>query len=289
MLILVTIWYHRIKKTDWGALDVLLLDLPPGTGDIPLSICQSYPLSGVVSVSTPSKLALRDAEKGFEMFQTMGVPTLALVQNMAFLDVDSKRIFPFGQGNVDFGVENVVRLPLSLACSEGNENGLPIVLNKNEDFSVESRSFSQLSDAVARELFLIQHGKKISNEEFVEFQGRKFSVSNLRLSMNNESKEFIIRLFADDGALEIHVDGIDIRMRHPKSGKILVDHDDTPATANGGCGSTGHGSKKNLKLFPAKTEKRGHHGYLVDWADGAIIIYSMMSLAQAAITSGRPA
>ena len=71
----------------WGDLDVLLLDMPPGTGDVHLAICQELQLSGAVSVTTPSKLAVTDARKGIEMFTSLGVHTLAAVENMAYFVV----------------------------------------------------------------------------------------------------------------------------------------------------------------------------------------------------------
>jgi Mrp family chromosome partitioning ATPase len=77
----------RLKGTDWGSLDVLILDMPPGTGDIQLTICQDLELSGAISVTTPSRLAVEDAKKGIEMFTSLGVPTLAMVENMSYFDV----------------------------------------------------------------------------------------------------------------------------------------------------------------------------------------------------------
>lgn len=82
-----TAFYDRLKGTDWGELDVLILDLPPGTGDVQLAVCQDIQLSGAVAVSTPSKLAAVDTRKGIEMFTSLGVPTLAVVENMAYFTV----------------------------------------------------------------------------------------------------------------------------------------------------------------------------------------------------------
>lgn len=78
-----------LKGTDWGPLDVLILDLPPGTGDVQLQVCQDLSLSGAVAVTTPSKLAVVDTRKGIEMFTSLGVPTLSVVQNMSFFEVRS--------------------------------------------------------------------------------------------------------------------------------------------------------------------------------------------------------
>jgi Mrp family chromosome partitioning ATPase len=76
-----------LKSTDWGELDVLVLDLPPGTGDIQLGVLQELQLSGAVAVTTPSKLAVTDTKKGIEMFTSLGVPTLAVIQNMSYFEV----------------------------------------------------------------------------------------------------------------------------------------------------------------------------------------------------------
>jgi Mrp family chromosome partitioning ATPase len=78
-----------LKGTDWGDLDVLVLDLPPGTGDVQLQVLQDLQLSGAVAVTTPSKLAAVDTVKGIEMFTSLGVPTLTVVENMAYFVVRS--------------------------------------------------------------------------------------------------------------------------------------------------------------------------------------------------------
>jgi ATP-binding protein involved in chromosome partitioning len=83
----------RLKGTDWGDLDVLVLDLPPGTGDVQLAVLQQLQLSGAVAVSTPSRLATADTIKGLEMFTSLGVPTMAVVENMAYFEAREKSFF----------------------------------------------------------------------------------------------------------------------------------------------------------------------------------------------------
>lgn len=83
---------HRLKGTDWGDLDVLILDLPPGTGDVQLTVCQELQLDGAVAVTTPSLLAIEDTRKGIHMFATLGVPTLALVENMSYFVVRRRAV-----------------------------------------------------------------------------------------------------------------------------------------------------------------------------------------------------
>jgi Mrp family chromosome partitioning ATPase len=83
-----------VKGTDWGDLDVLILDLPPGTGDVQLTVCQEIELSGAVGVTTPSKLAIADSRKGIQMFSSLGVPTVAMVENMSYFEVRKAEVEP---------------------------------------------------------------------------------------------------------------------------------------------------------------------------------------------------
>jgi ATP-binding protein involved in chromosome partitioning len=87
---------QMLKGTDWGDLDVLILDLPPGTGDVQIQVLQDVQLSGAVAVSTPSKLAVVDTMKGIGMFTSLGVPTLAVVENMSYFVVrfQSRSLLP---------------------------------------------------------------------------------------------------------------------------------------------------------------------------------------------------
>jgi hypothetical protein len=86
-LVILILLDDSLKGTDWGDLDVLVLDLPPGTGDVQLAVLQQLQLSGAVAVTTPSKLAITDTKKGIEMFTSLGVPTLAVVENLSYFAV----------------------------------------------------------------------------------------------------------------------------------------------------------------------------------------------------------
>ena len=80
------------NDVDWGDLDYLLVDLPPGTGDIQLSLCQSFPLKGAVIVSTPQEISLIDVRKSINMFKKVNVPIIGILQNMSFLKVKVTKI-----------------------------------------------------------------------------------------------------------------------------------------------------------------------------------------------------
>jgi len=291
-----------LKGTEWGDLDVLVIDMPPGTGDVQLTICQDLELSGAVSVTTPSKLAAADAAKGIEMFTSLGVPTLAIVENMSYFDCEGgNRHYPFGksikastdmlrEADSSLSEANIFQFPISSKTNEANDNGVPLCLDRPEDASTELDLFHQLSTTVAKELFLLEHGRSsaVSDESSVQIGSEIFNVASLQLTVDNDRKSFLVRLFSDSGATQVQIEGDKLRTWHPKLGEAMEVEDSESAedsmvthTSGKGCGSHSHG-KESPRLFPCKIEKKGRYGYSVEWADQAAIIYSMYSLARAA-------
>jgi Mrp family chromosome partitioning ATPase/DUF971 family protein len=111
---------HLLHNVEWGELDVLVLDLPPGTGDIQLTISQSIEIDGAVIVTTPHQLSLTDVRKGIQMFDKVNVPVLGVVENMAWFSCDGcgKKHYPFGTAGAKsleemFGLETLVELPIT--------------------------------------------------------------------------------------------------------------------------------------------------------------------------------
>jgi len=125
-----------MKDVEWGELDYMILDMPPGTGDIQLTIVQTVPLSGAVIVSTPQTVALDDVRKGVAMFQKVNVPVLGIVENMAYFtppDMPEKKYHIFGEGGAtrlaeELGVPVLGEIPLEQPIREAGDNGKPIVL-----------------------------------------------------------------------------------------------------------------------------------------------------------------
>ena len=124
-----------LKDTLWSELDYLIVDMPPGTGDIQLSLSQSVTLTGAVIVTTPQDVALLDARKGIEMFRKVNVPLLGVVENMGVHICSNcghaEAIFGQGGGqqiSEDYGIDVIGSLPLDLSIREHTDNGNPIVI-----------------------------------------------------------------------------------------------------------------------------------------------------------------
>ena len=137
----------------WGELDYLLIDLPPGTGDVQLSLAQKVPLVGAIAISTPQDVALSDVKKALDMWSRVQVPILGVVENMSYLMVkDSNgseirhQLFPKGgldQFLTDKGIPKIAELPFYPNVAKAAEMGIPVV-NSNEN-SPEARSFLDLA------------------------------------------------------------------------------------------------------------------------------------------------
>src|SRR5512140_2898542 len=132
-----------LRGVDWGELDFLVIDLPPGTGDVQLSLIQSAPITGSIIVTTPSDVSLEDARKAIHMFHQVKVPILGVVENMSFLICPHCReridVFSHGGGArtaKEMGVHLLAELPLDPQVRIGGDSGKPIVLREgmNEPF-----------------------------------------------------------------------------------------------------------------------------------------------------------
>ncbi len=122
-----------LRQVDWGDLDYLILDLPPGTGDIQLTIVQTVALTGALIVTTPQEVALIDARKAVSMFQKVNVPVLGIIENMSYFQCpsDGKRYDIFGSGGGQseadrLGVKLLGQLPIDIPTREAGDRGLPV-------------------------------------------------------------------------------------------------------------------------------------------------------------------
>lgn len=141
-----------LYQVQWGDLDYLLVDLPPGTGDAQLTLAQAVPMSGVVIVTTPQTVALLDSRKGLKMFQQLGVSVLGIVENMSYFvppDMPEKKYDIFGSGGgkrtaEELGVPLLGGVPLEMPVREGGDNGVPIVVGApNSSSAKELKAIAQ--------------------------------------------------------------------------------------------------------------------------------------------------
>ncbi|TVZ56274.1 ATP-binding protein involved in chromosome partitioning [Lutibacter sp. Hel_I_33_5] len=148
-----------IFDADWGELDFLLIDLPPGTGDIHLSIVQALPINGAVVVSTPQNIALADAKKGVAMFQqeSINVPVLGIIENMAYFtpeELPNNKYYIFGKDGArnlaeDISTKFLGEIPLVQSIRESGDVGHPVALQENTPLE---KAFTDITKEMVSEL-----------------------------------------------------------------------------------------------------------------------------------------
>jgi ATP-binding protein involved in chromosome partitioning len=159
---------QMVNDADWGALDYLILDLPPGTGDIHLSLVQLIPISAAIVVSTPQEVALADARKGIAMFGLAGIdiPILGLVENMAWFtpaELPENKYYLFGKEGVknlseDTGLPYLGPLPLVQGIREAGDAGRPAILQEG---TIATEYLDQIVQSVEKEMRLLPFRKKV--------------------------------------------------------------------------------------------------------------------------------
>ena len=146
-----------LREVNWGELDILVCDLPPGTGDAQLTMAQSVPLSGAVIVSTPQDIALLDAKKGLNMFRKVDVPVLGIIENMSYFSCPNcgHRTDIFAHGGAQreaakFGVDFLGEIPLDIVIRETSDAGTPIVASNPT--SAHSLAYGEIAAKIWRKL-----------------------------------------------------------------------------------------------------------------------------------------
>lgn len=147
------------NDADWGDLDYLVVDLPPGTGDIHITLTQTYPVAGAVIVTTPQKVALADTKKGIGMFMmnAINVPILGIVENMSYFtpaELPENKYYIFGKGGgrslaEKFDVPFLGEIPLVQSISEAGDGGEPVILQEDNPMSV---AFMNVAERVAQQV-----------------------------------------------------------------------------------------------------------------------------------------
>ena len=293
-----------LKGTEWGDLDVLVLDLPPGTGDVPLAVCQELQLSGSIVVTTPSKLAKADATKGVDMMTSLGVPTLAVVQNMSYFVCEGQtKHYPFGrlQQEEEEALYDcpVFEWPISTTTNACNDEGIPLAVSRPPEAHEELRVLQNLANSVAEDLLRIAYSASATAQGhptdpesssssqqqqqqqrllthkvvFPQHRGDEvFDIASSHLSLQPDGT-MLLRFFSEQGGLQMELDPEQLRGRDPKTGEPIEDRGTVVVVEKS--------NSNTLKNKPHQVERKGRYGYAVHWSDGSTFIYSMLSLAKA--------
>jgi ATP-binding protein involved in chromosome partitioning len=152
---------QMLRDVDWGELDILIADMPPGTGDAQLTMAQRVPLTGAVIVSTPQDIALLDARKGLNMFRKVDVPVLGIIENMSYFTCphcgERSEIFSHGGAKKvaeELGMEFLGEIPLDMAIRETSDSGQPITVSRPDSEHAETyrKIAARVWEKVSKEL-----------------------------------------------------------------------------------------------------------------------------------------
>ena len=144
-----------LTDVNWGELDYLIVDMPPGTGDVQLSLAQLVPVQGAVLVTTPQEVSLSDVRRAVKMFEQVAVPVLGVIENMSyFIAPDTgKRYNIFGEGGGqklcdEYGLNFLGQVPMGMEVREGGDKGTPVVMSVPD--SAQTAAFKKVAEEVAR-------------------------------------------------------------------------------------------------------------------------------------------
>jgi ATP-binding protein involved in chromosome partitioning len=157
------------RDVAWRDLDYLIIDMPPGTGDVALSLSQTVAVAGAVVVTTPQQVSLADSRRAVRMYQKLNIPTLGIVENMSYYSCPNchheSDLFGFGGGEqiaTTLDVAFLGRLPVYPPISVGSDRGIPIVIAEPD--SAAARAFTQVADRVATTVALNAHRNAVANK-----------------------------------------------------------------------------------------------------------------------------
>ncbi len=158
-----------LTDVNWGDLDYLIIDLPPGTGDAPLTLAQTIPITGILIVTTPQEVAMNVAVKAIGMFNKLNIPIVGVIENMSYLMCPhcEQRIHIFGQGggqrvSEKFNIPFVGEIPLHPQIMMGSDTGEPITLS--EPGSIQANAFTSVAKTVAGRMSIIAAEMKAADE-----------------------------------------------------------------------------------------------------------------------------
>jgi len=172
-----------LTDVNWGDLDYLIIDLPPGTGDAPLTMAQTIPITGILIVTTPQEVAMNVAVKAVGMFNKLNIPIVGVIENMSYLQCPhcNEHIHIFGKGggqrvSEQFNIPFIGEIPLHAHIMEGSDQGKPITISEPE--SVQSHAFIKVAKSVAGRISVIaaeMNAEEKNEAEFDQMQSHNAS------------------------------------------------------------------------------------------------------------------
>ena len=148
----------------WSDLDYLIIDMPPGTGDVALSLSQTVPVAGAIVVTTPQQVSLADSRRAVAMYKKLNIPPLGIIENMSYFDCPSchheSDIFGHGGGEkmaTELGVPFLGRLPIYQPIREGSDTGVPLVVSEPE--SPAARAFMAAAERAAAQISIASYSR----------------------------------------------------------------------------------------------------------------------------------
>jgi ATP-binding protein involved in chromosome partitioning len=171
-----------LYDVDWGRLDYLIVDMPPGTGDAQLSLAQLVPVQGAILVTTPQEVALTDVRKAIRMFEQVHIPIIGIVENMSYFVCPncSERHAIFGSGGGEelakrFATTLLGQIPLSTNIREGGDSGVPIVVSEPD--GPQGVAFKQISENVVKQVSIATaKGTSLPSLDMTDSRGDSFKV-----------------------------------------------------------------------------------------------------------------
>jgi len=222
-----------VNQTDWGDLDYLVLDMPPGTGDIHLTLSQICQITAAVIVTTPQKLSVIDVERGISMFGQLNVPSVAVVQNMSYMSMpNGEKQYIFGKTDAGFaiadtfGIEQVFELPIEPSVAVAGDAGKPFVAS--EEATAAAQEVEKLAESVIQEVAKIKDNRQ-----------------QPQLTWDADMK--VLRLQVE--GQELGIDPRELRLRDKGAGGV------TPPPA---------------ELFPEEIVDMGNYAVVIKWSDGVV-------------------